>query len=180
VFGRYNKGGQADVSLSALKTTGEQLYETSVAFPEQSTEYPELARLWAMSRIEQIELQRDIGKLSCNESKESVRDLGVAYQLVTDETSMIVLSTEGFKRHGIDRKNKERSSTERAAQAQRQVNQTSNPTPVSTRVDQSKPMFKHKAPRIGGGGGGAFGIESIALIGLAGLGVYLRRRKHNS
>ena len=104
-----------------------------------------------------------------------MRDLGVAYQLVTDETSMIVLSSEGFKRHGIDRKNKERSATERAAQAQRQVSQASNPTPVSSRVDQSKPMFKHQAPRIGGGGG-AFGLESIALIGLAGLGAYLRRR----
>ncbi len=176
VFGRYNKGGQADLSLSALKTTGEQLYATSVTFPDQSTETPELARLWAMSRIEQIELQRDIGKMSGNESKESVRDLGVAYQLVTDETSMIVLSSEGFQRHGIDRKNKERIATERAAQAQRQVSQASNPTPVSTRVDQSKPMFKHNAPRIGGGGGGAFGLESIALVGLAGLGAYLRRR----
>ena len=176
VFGRYNQGGQADLALSALKTTGEQVYETSVAFPEVSTEYPELARLWAMSRIEQIELQRGIGKISGKESKSSVRDLGVAYQLVTDETSMIVLSSEGFQRHGIDRKNKELIATERAAQAQRQVSQS---TPVSTRVDQSQPMFSGKAPRVGGGGGGggAFGLESIALVGLAGLGVYLRRRK---
>lgn len=174
VFGRYNKGGQADLSLSALKTTGEQMYETSVTFPDQSTETPELARLWAMSRIEQVELQRSIGKLSCSESKESVRDLGVAYQLVTDETSMIVLSTEGFQRHGIDRKNKERIATERAAQSQRQVSQS---TPTSTRVDQSQPMFKNKAPRIGGGGGGgAFGVEAIVLIGLAAVGVLLGRR----
>ena len=177
VFGRYADGGPADLTLKASKSTGDQVYETTVDFPKQSTEYPELARLWAMSQIEQIELERSIGEVSEKESKDSVRDLGVAYQLVTDETSMIVLSKEGFQRHGIDRKNQERVATERAAQAQRQQTGGDTSTVSSTRVDQSKPMFQMKAPRIGGGGGGgAFGIESVLLVGFVGAGAWMRRR----
>ena len=174
VFGRYKTGGEAALNLKVRKTSGELKYETAVKFPEQSLAYPELERLWAMSRIEQIELLRSIGKLSESESKESVRDLGVAYQLVTDETSMIVMADEGFQRHGIERKNQDRTQREQSAQSQRR-----SATVQSTRVDQQNPMFNAPAPRIGGGGGGgggAFGLEVIGLLALTGLGVYLSRR----
>ena len=174
IFGRYKSGGEADLRLNARKTTGDLNYKTSVHFPDQSLDYPELERLWAMSRIEQIELLQSIGKLSGSESKESIRDLGVAYQLVTDETSMIVLADEGFQRHGIERKNQDRIQLEQSAQTQRQG------TVTSTRVDQQNPMFKAPAPRIGsgggGGGGGAFGLEVIGLLALTGLGALLRNR----
>jgi Ca-activated chloride channel family protein len=170
-FGRYKQGGEADLSLNARKTTGELEYQTRVNFPHQSLDYPELERLWAMSRIEQIELLQSIGKLSGAESENSIRDLGVAYQLVTDETSMIVMAEEGFQRHGIERKNQERIEREYNAQAQRQVNVP------PTRVDTKSPMFKLSAPRIGsGGGGGAMGGEVIGLILFVGAGAYLRRR----
>jgi Ca-activated chloride channel family protein len=174
IFGRYKSGGEADLRLNARKTTGDLNYKTTVHFPDQSLDYPELERLWAMSRIEQIELLQSIGKLSGSESKESIRDLGVAYQLVTDETSMIVLADEGFQRHGIERKNQDRIQLEQSAQTQRQG------TVTSTRVDQQNPMFKAPAPRIGsgggGGGGGAFGLEVIGLLALTGLGALLRNR----
>lgn len=179
IFGRYNRGGEARLSMDARKTSGELSYESTIVFPGRATEYPELARLWAMSRIEQIDLQQSIGQLSGAESEESIRDLGVAYQLVTDETSMIVMADEGFQRHGIERKNKERIAQEHAAQSQRQASyaqQASAGQPVSTpRVDK-KPMFPRKAPRIGGGGGGAFGGEAIVLLLVAGAGAYLRRK----
>tara|TARA_B100001971_G_C18266232_1_gene592795 strand:- start:3388 stop:5415 length:2028 start_codon:yes stop_codon:yes gene_type:complete len=172
-FGRYKQGGEAELRLNARKTTGDLNYQTRIEFPEQSLDYPELERLWAMSRIEQIELLQSIGQLSGQESKESIRDLGVAYQLVTDETSMIVMAEEGFQRHGIERKNQERSQREQAAQSQRQVSVN------STRVDSKQPMFKMPAPRIGGGGGGggAMGFEVVGLLTLAGAGMCLRRRQ---
>ena len=176
VFGRYQDGGEAKLSLQARQTTGEHTYESTVGFPVQSLDYPELARLWAMSRIEQIELEHSIGKIKSTESKESVRDLGVAYQLVTDETSMLVLSAEGFQRHGIDRRNQERIAIERAAQTQRATVSPNGGASVSPRVDRKKSMFPMKAPRIGSGGG-AFGVDSLLLVGIAGLGVYLRRRR---
>ncbi len=183
LFGRYHGDGEAKLSLAARKTSGELRFDTTVGFPERALEYPELERLWAMSRIEQIELQQSIGKLSATESKESIRDLGVAYQLVTDETSMIVLGDEGFERHGIERKNKDRIALERAAQTQRQSTYAKDAAagqPVqTTRVDK-QPMFPSKAPRIGGGGGGgAFGLESIALLSLTGMGIWFRRRRQH-
>jgi Ca-activated chloride channel family protein len=187
IFGRYHGGGDAQLSLDARKTSGDLSFNTTVNFPEQAVDYPELERLWAMSRIEQIELQQSLGQLKASESKSSIRDLGVAYQLVTDETSMIVMADEGFQRHGIDRKNKSRIEIEQAAQAQRRSSYASNANagqPVnSTRVDQ-QPMFPNNAPRIGGGsggggGGGAFGLESIALLALTSLGVWSRHRRQS-
>lgn len=182
IFGRYKNGGEARLVLKARKTSGDLNYDTVIEFPKQSIEYPELERLWAMSRIEQIELQSSIGQISGRESKESIRDLGVAYQLVTDETSMIVLAEEGFERHGIDRKNQARVAIEQAAQSQRQMvraNAVNSNQPIqSTRADANQPLFSGNAPRIGGGGGGAFGFESILLVAVTGLGVYLRRRRN--
>jgi hypothetical protein len=179
IFGRYQKGGEAKLSLDARKTTGELNFDTMIDFPDSALDYPELERLWAMSRIEQIDLQQSIGEMDSSESKESIRDLGVTYQLVTDETSMIVMADDGFERHGIDRKNKERIAAEHTAQGQRQATYANNASagqPLQNpRVDK-KPMFPTNAPRIGGGsGGGAFGLESVVLLMFAGLGIVFRR-----
>lgn len=183
IFGRYHAGGEAELGMNARKTTGDLDYSTTVTFPKKSVDYPELERLWAMSRIEQIELQQSIGAISASESKESIRDLGVAYQLVTDETSMIVMTDESFQHHGIERKNRERINSEHTAQAQRQKMQAnstaSGQSAYSPRVDQNQPMFSGQAPRIGNGSGaGAFGIEALALLFLVGLShCFYRRQK---
>ena len=50
------------------------------------------------------------------EMKERVAELGVKYQLVTDETSMLVLDDEGFAENGVERLNQARTDTEHAAQ----------------------------------------------------------------
>jgi Ca-activated chloride channel family protein len=182
IFGRYQKGGEAKLTMDARKTSGEQRYVTTLEFPDQATDYPELERLWAMSQIEQVELLRSIGTLKEDEAKDSIRDLGINYQLVTDETSMIVLAAEDFQRHGIERKNQQRIATEQAAQAQRQTSyataQSAGSPVKSPRVDKA-PMFDQNAPHIGsggGGGGGAFGLETLALLTLAGAGLLARRR----
>ena len=181
LFGRYQNGGPAQLTMDARKTSGEQRYTTTFDFPQQAAEYPELERLWAMSQIEQVGLYRSIGKLEAKEAKDSIRDLGVNYQLVTDETSMLVMATEAFERHGIERKNQQRIATEHAAQAQRRANyaqgQTAGSPVQSNRVDAT-PMFDRKAPRIGsGGGGGAFGVESLLLLALTGAGLLARRSR---
>ena len=183
IFGRYHGGGEARLDMEARKTSGELNFDTTIDLPKISRDYPELERLWALSKIEQIELFYSIGKLDAAESKESIRDLGVAYQLVTDETSMIVLSDAAFQRHGIDRKNKDRIANERRAQSQREteriVAQQTNTPANSPRADK-KPMFKEKqAPRYsgGGGGGGAFGLETIGLLVLTVMGVMRMRKK---
>ena len=182
LFGRYQKGGEARLTMDARKTSGVQRYATTVDFPEQATDYPELERLWAMSQIEQAKLHRSIGKLDPREAQSSIRDLGVAYQLVTDETSMILLAADRFEHHGIERRNQQRIANERAAQAQRRAARNDGSPVNSSRADKT-PMFNENAPRIGsggsgGGGGGAFGLETLALLALAGAGLWARRRSN--
>jgi Ca-activated chloride channel family protein len=166
LFGRYEGAGAATLTLDARLTGQDKTYTTTFDFPERDTDNPELERLWAMSRIEEMETLADTGLLDWEESRDAIRDLGVGYQLVTDETSMLVLSDAGFDRHGIERRNRERIAVEHQAQARR------HGQPVrSHRVDEQKPMFRAPAPGIGGGaidpltGIIAFGLGALALAG---------------
>ncbi len=162
LFGRYDQGGEATVSLEARLTGEDKTYSTTFTFPDTDTENPELERLWAMNRIEAIDALRLVGAMPPSEAEEAVEDLGVAYQLVTDETSMVVLSDEAFAQRGIDRTNQRRVAWEHQAQSVR------NSQPVRNhRVDKRQPMFQHPSPRPGGGG--AFDpFSAVAIIGFAG------------
>jgi len=166
LFGRYHKAGPAEVILKARITGEDKEYRTSISLPEIDTTYPELERLWALDQIESLQKKARLGDLDPKESAEAVRDLGINYQLVTDETSMVVLDDEAFKRHGIERKNQQRTRAEQLAQSQR-----SQQTPPSQRADQS--MFPSNAPRIGGGGA----FPPAAALVLLGLGAALLSRK---
>lgn len=158
-FGRYGEGGKSTIELKARLTGEDKVYSTEFDFPQFTDEYPELERLWALDRIDSIQLDMDRGRSTEKEGNTAIRDLGIAYQIVTDETSMLVLRDEAFTQRGIDRKNKERMIEERAAQVVR----NNNPV-TSTRVDTSQPAFKGNAPRLGGGGGGgAFGPWAAGL-----------------
>ena len=175
VFGRYAGGGTADLTLRLKKTGQDETYRTRIEFPESDADYPELERLWALAQVESIELRKSIGEIVSEEAQEAIRDLGVDYQIVTDETSMLVLSKAAFERHGIERRNQARIEAEKTAAVRRQ--QT---PPAAPRADANQPMFERSAPRIGGGGGGAFGLEALALLALAGTGAvfrFLRRNK---
>jgi len=173
-FGRYDGPGQATVELRARLTGEDKVYSAEFEFPEIATEFPELERLWALDRIDTIQLDMDRGKLDASEGKGAVRDLGVAYQLVTDETSMLVLRDESFAQRGIDRKNRERVATERAAQAVRATSPQ-----VSRRVDTQQPAFPGNAPRTGGGGAlGALEVGAAGLVALLAAAASRRRRQN--
>ncbi|HEV8376552.1 MAG TPA: VIT and VWA domain-containing protein, partial [Candidatus Polarisedimenticolia bacterium] len=104
VFGHYSKPGEATVRLRARISGAEKVWETRVNFPQSDAEYPELERLWALARIHDFEKRiHDEGKES--ELRQAVVNLGTQYSIVTDYTSMIVVSEERFKELGIDRKN---------------------------------------------------------------------------
>jgi Ca-activated chloride channel family protein len=174
IFGRYDKGGKARVSLRTRQTGADKTYQTEVELPDVDKRNPELERLWALDRVEKLELLRDVGDLDEKESAQGIRDLGVTYQIVTDETSMVVLSDEAFSEHGVERNNRERIEIEHRAQDAR-VDQS----PQSYRADQHSPMFGGgRAPRLGGGGG-ALGFDDalLALLALGGIGLLRRRRR---
>jgi Ca-activated chloride channel family protein len=167
LFGRYHEAGEATLQLAANLTGQDRVYETPVTFPEVDERHPELERLWAMSLIEELEDRANAGRLDPNEKREAIRGLGVDYQLVTDETSMIVLTDAAFARRGTARANRDRVAKERAAQQARATAPIANP-----RVDRQKPMFSDRpAPRLGSGGGGGGGaIDPLLGVVLVALG----------
>jgi Ca-activated chloride channel family protein len=145
IFGRYEKGGPANVTLAAKMTGQDATYTTRFDFPDVSTDYPELERMWAMAGIERVVMKENAGFTTPDDAQKSIRTLGIKYQLVTDYTSMIVLTDGDFAKRGIERTNAGRIAIEEKARSSRS-------TPVSTRVDNSHPMFNGPAATTKGGG----------------------------
>jgi Ca-activated chloride channel family protein len=171
LFGRYAGEGRAELTLRARLTGQDRTYRTVFEFPKLDGDNPELERLWAMSRIEELETLADTGLLDAGESRAAVRDLGIGYQLVTDETAMVVLDDAAFERHGVERRNRERTAVEHAAQQQRR----SRPA-MSRRVDRDKPMFDLPTPSLGGGGA-IDPLSGVLALGLGALGLAAQRNE---
>lgn len=162
IFGRYQRGGPANVTLQAKLTGQDETYKTTFDFPDVTAEHPELERMWALDRIEQTVMKEMAGLLPPAEAESSIRDTGVKYQLVTDYTSMIVLSDDAFEKRGIARNNKQRIEMERNAQAAR-----ASQAPVNRRVDNSAPMFSGKSSGLKGGGAFDPWMALLALFAAA-------------
>ncbi|MEZ5364031.1 MAG: hypothetical protein R2748_17250 [Bryobacterales bacterium] len=158
------------MTLTGRLTGEDKTYTTKFDFPEVDTENPEVERLWALAQIEEIEVRRSIGDVDAGESQEAIRDLGLAYQLVTDETSMVVLSDQAFEQRWDQRALESRPRGAGMPPAER----AAQPVAVSRRVDAQQPMFEgRKAPRVGGGTIDPF---SASLLGLIRLGLAVRRK----
>ena len=132
LFGRYDQPGAAKVELRANISGEERVYETIVDFPEADEREPELERLWALRRIDDLSRARDAGLLPAGEVRPMIQDLGVEYQIVTDYTSMIVLTEDAFVEHGLERRNRDRLASEASARDAR----ASAPSAIATRRRQ--------------------------------------------
>ena len=175
LFGKYNHGGNARLTLEASLTGEDKTYTSEFIFPDIDTENPELERLWALATIEKIEAMERIGKMVPTESENAIRDLGLHYQIVTDYTSMVVLSDTAFADRGIERHNQNRIAREQQARVQRSQQSAKN-----YRVDRKKPAFKHKVPDLGGGGGAIdplTGVLGILITTAGAVRLALRRKK---
>lgn len=175
LFGKYNQGGNARLTLEASLTGEDKTYTSEFVFPDIDTENPELERLWALATIEKIEAMERIGKMVPTESENAIRDLGLHYQIVTDYTSMVVLSDTAFADRGIERHNQTRIAREQQARVQRSQQSAKN-----YRVDRKKPAFKHKVPSLGGGGGAIdplTGVLGILITTAGAVRLALRRKK---
>lgn len=183
IFGRYEGAGKATVTLKASLSGEDKTYTTTVDLPEIDTGNPEIERLWALAMIEQIEVQEAAGLQPPAESHDAIQNLGVAYQLVTDYTSMIVLDDATHAKRGITRNNQQRVALERTAQSVRAVQPARQ-----ARADLAQPAFSAPAPhvsRYGNGGSGGGDVSSdlvlLAFMGaIVGVGVYLGRRRRTS
>lgn len=175
IFGHYYGSGVANVTLSAKISGEEKVYKSAFAFPEKADTHPEIERLWAFASIEQIEREMDAFGENAD-MKQAITDIASQYGLVTNYTSMIVVSNDQFQKLGIDQSNSRRIGKETDARAVRASQQV-----ASRRVDKSAPMFTQNRPTLrnsGGGGGGAGAIDgwfTLALLPLL-AGRALKRR----
>ncbi|HEU4523243.1 MAG TPA: hypothetical protein VFT12_14635, partial [Thermoanaerobaculia bacterium] len=96
------------------------------------------------------------------EAEQTIKNLGTKYQLVTDHTSMVVLTDEVFEKRGIARENRQRLDIEQAAQAAR-----STLAPANHRVDSSKPMFSGRSHGLKGGGAFDPWLALLAVVAAA-------------
>lgn len=172
VFGRYKQGGKANVTLAAKLTGKDETYKATFDFPNVDAANPELERLWALDRIEDTQTKIDGGTLVEDEGKSTIQNLGLQYQLVTDYTSMVVLSDADFTKHGIERNNQKRVAAERLAQTAR----ASQPI-VSHHVDKSQPMFRGGKSHSLGGGGAIDPISGTIALTLAAAAWAARQKK---
>lgn len=176
LFGRYDQAGKATFTLKARMTGEDKTYTATFELPEIDTENPEIERLWALNQVELAEDRENRGELTAEQARAAIRDLGLSYQLVTDYTSMLVLSDDAFARHGIARNNQQRVATERSAQQVR-----SQQPPRNRQVDQQQPAFGAPAPGVGTGGGGGGAIDPLTGVAAIGLGLFaghvMRRRQ---
>lgn len=194
LFGRYDQPGETTVTLKARISGVEQTFTTQFQFPAVATSQPEIERLWALARIDDLDLDATLGRIGAEDARQQIESLGVNYGLVTDETSMVVLSDQSFAARGIDRRNRDRAQIEANAYQQAQ----SAPAPVQ-RVDsgpstytppssysqpssysppprrERRPMFDLSPPRLGGGALDPF--SALGLVGMAVLG--MRKRKED-
>ncbi|WP_371194752.1 VIT and VWA domain-containing protein [Glaciecola sp. SC05] len=173
VFGHFwdnngDKGNQVSVELSA-KIAGENIrYKTEFEFDQalrQNASNPELERLWAFAKIEELENSlRYFGQDS--DTEQAITDLAIEYGLVTNYTSMLILEEQLFEAYGIEQSNKKRVSNEQAAREQRKLAGVQN-----NRVDQQQPMYNGPASNHSGGGGSLtpFMLLFIIMLGWARL-----------
>ncbi|MES1174180.1 MAG: VIT and VWA domain-containing protein [Myxococcales bacterium] len=188
VFGRYAAGGEADVQLDTRISNLDKRYSAHVTFPDVAEGSPELERLWALDSIHALQKQALLGLITPAEASARVQKLGVDYQLVTPETSMLVLDDQGFADQGIARNNQARTATEQAAQGSGSSSSGNSSAPITT-GSPSTPS----TPSTGASGssypgsssgssssssyGGALDPSSVVLLLASLLGLGARRRR---
>ncbi len=159
LMGHYWGDGPAKVELTGRISGQPKTYRTQFDFPAQTTQHPELERLWAYATIRDLqEEMEDFGVKA--DLERAATDVALEYGLVTDYTSMIVLREEQFAARNIQRSNQARVAVEQTARQQR-----AQAAPVSRRVDAQQPMYS--SSRAGHSGSGAIdGWSMLALLGL--------------
>ncbi|MCB1071255.1 MAG: VWA domain-containing protein, partial [Kiritimatiellae bacterium] len=120
VYGRYRGEGKAQVSLTGDVRGKAFGSEDTMTFPARDDANPEIERMWAWKRIDQLQKKADRSGSRDSVIGEIV-ELGETYSIVTEYTSFLVLENDSeYQRWKIDRKNARRIGRDRAAQQARE------------------------------------------------------------
>ncbi len=146
-FGRFRGTGPVEVEMTAKISGKPHTWTVQAELPEQDVLHPELERLWALSRIDEV--MQEIREKGERESlRNQIVGLGTEYSLVTDYTSMLVVEDETFENEGIQRRNADRVAKEDAAREQRRQHQ-----PAPKRIETQQTFGGRSSPGIGSGAG---------------------------
>lgn len=172
MFGHYQQAGKVKLNLQASLSGQDKTYSTEFNLPEVATANPELERLWALAKVEDVQKLSMLGVIPEEKAQKAVQDLGVKYQIVTEETSMVVLKDDAFASRRIARQNQQRIAVEQQAQSV-----AAQQAPQNYRVDNSQPMFNRPAHSLSrGGGGGAANPLMLLVLGFLAIFSFKRCR----
>lgn len=116
LYGRYQSGGEANVTLRGSVNGIELKKSAKLEFPKQDAANPEIDRMWAWHRIDGLLKQADRSGSRTGVVGEIVR-LGEGYSIVTEYTSFLVLENDAeYQRWKIARNNALRNDRDRKAQ----------------------------------------------------------------
>jgi Ca-activated chloride channel homolog len=168
-FGHYNGSGEVVITMNAKISGQEHSWKTTAVLPKVTVDNPELERLWALSQIEQtMEQIREDGETES--LRRQVTDLGLNYSLVTDYTSMLVITDEVRESTGIQSRNADRVQKERAAQQVRATQSVQNHR-VDSSSNNGNGAFNNRPSQGINMGSGPVGLIVIPLA------AWLNRRK---
>jgi Ca-activated chloride channel family protein len=117
LYGRYSGSGQADVTVKG-NIQGQEFNQTlQLNFPGEDGDNPEIERMWAWKRVDQLLKIADRSGSRDSVIDEIVR-LGEGFSIVTEYTSFLVLENDNeYQRWKIERTNLRRIQRDRDAQA---------------------------------------------------------------
>lgn len=119
IYGRYKGNGNVDVQLSGSIQGVALKQNLSIPFPETDSENPEIERMWAWKRIDQL-LKKTSRTGRRDQAIDEIIHLGEEYSIVSEYTSFLVLENDAeYRRWKIERKNTARISKDRKAFADR-------------------------------------------------------------
>ena len=171
-FGRYRGDGTAPLKLTATIDGQPRTIELAANFPAVDSSAPEIQRMWAWHKIQDLLRVIYEGKESSS-TRDEIVALGTAYSITSPYTSFLVLENEQMYRDfQIERRNKQRIENERQAQATRQQ----SPDPIG---QQFRPMDNSSsgAPSGGMGGGAISPVGLLVMGGAAACAVFGRKRR---
>lgn len=174
VFGRYAEAGPAEVKISALISGEERTWRVPVNLPQIDESNPELERLFALAAIQDLERAEWLDGQPEAETRAGIIDLALAYGLVTDYTSMVVVGESRKAAYGLGSRNKERRVREEDAAAVRSIvgNQLQVKTggePLAGPRAAHAPRRARQRQQSGSGSGGAGALGPLELMGLCAL-----------
>ncbi len=121
MIGRYKNGGKAQITVKA-EVMGQPIEQSiEVELPASSDDNPEIERMWAYARVQQLMNEiREKGSSSATEN-EIVR-LCEGYSIVSEYASFIVLENDAeYQRWSIERRNATRIQRDDRARQRLQV-----------------------------------------------------------